>query len=31
LLDYVATGESKQALRDIFWSLLNSTEFILNH
>jgi hypothetical protein len=31
LLAYVATGESKQALRDIFWSLLNSTEFILNH
>jgi hypothetical protein len=31
LLDYVATGESKQALRDIFWCLFNSTEFILNH
>jgi hypothetical protein len=31
LLDYAAELESKQALRDIFWSLLNSTEFILNH
>jgi hypothetical protein len=31
LLDYAAVGDSKQALRDIFWSLLNSTEFILNH
>jgi hypothetical protein len=31
LLDYAAAGESKQALRDIFWSLLNSTEFVLNH
>jgi hypothetical protein len=31
LLDYAAGGNDKQALRDIFWSLLNSTEFILNH
>jgi hypothetical protein len=31
LLDYAANRESKQALRDILWSLLNSTEFILNH
>jgi hypothetical protein len=31
LLEYVAAGDSKQKLRDIFWSLLNSTEFILNH
>jgi hypothetical protein len=30
LLDYAA-GDSKEALHDIFWSLLNSTEFILNH
>jgi hypothetical protein len=31
LLEYVAGGDSKQRLRDVFWSLLNSTEFILNH
>jgi hypothetical protein len=31
LLDYTATGDSTQALRDILWSLLNSTEFVLNH
>jgi hypothetical protein len=31
LLDYAANRESKQALRDILWSLLNSTEFVLNH
>jgi hypothetical protein len=31
LLDYTANRESKQALRDILWSLLNSTEFVLNH
>jgi hypothetical protein len=31
LLDYVGTRDSKQALRDILWSLLNSTEFVLNH
>jgi hypothetical protein len=31
LLDYAATRESKRALCDIFWSLLNSTEFVLNH
>jgi hypothetical protein len=31
LLDYARTRESKEALRDIYWSLLNSTEFVLNH
>jgi len=31
LLDYAASRDSKQALRDILWSLLNSTEFVLNH
>jgi hypothetical protein len=31
LLEYAGEGDSKQALRDIFWALLNSTEFILNH
>jgi hypothetical protein len=31
LLDHAATEDSKRALRDIFWALLNSTEFILNH
>jgi hypothetical protein len=31
LLEYAKDCDSKQALRDIFWSLLNSTEFILNH
>jgi hypothetical protein len=31
LLEYAATADSKQALRDILWSLLNSTEFVLNH
>jgi hypothetical protein len=31
LLEYATARESKQALRDILWSLLNSTEFILNH
>jgi hypothetical protein len=31
LLDYTATGDSKQAMRDILWLLLNSTEFVLNH
>jgi hypothetical protein len=31
LVDYAAAGDSKQALRDTFWALLNSTEFILNH
>ena len=31
LLDYAATGDSKKALRDVLWSLLNSTEFVLNH
>ena len=31
LLEYARTRESKQALRDILWSLLNSTEFVLNH
>ncbi|HEY7326393.1 MAG TPA: DUF1553 domain-containing protein [Gemmataceae bacterium] len=31
LLEYAEAHENKQALRDIFWSLLNSTEFVLNH
>jgi hypothetical protein len=31
LLDYAMNRESKQTLRDILWSLLNSTEFVLNH
>jgi Protein of unknown function (DUF1553)/Protein of unknown function (DUF1549) len=31
LLDYAKTRENKDALRDILWSLLNSTEFVLNH
>jgi hypothetical protein len=31
LLEYVTAGNQKQRLHDIFWSLLNSTEFILNH
>jgi hypothetical protein len=31
LLEYAGDGDGKQALRDIFWALLNSTEFILNH
>jgi hypothetical protein len=31
LLEYAAAGDGKQALRDILWVLLNSTEFILNH
>jgi hypothetical protein len=31
LLEYAAEGDSKEALRDVFWVLLNSTEFILNH
>jgi hypothetical protein len=31
LLNYAAARDSKQALRDIVWALLNSTEFVLNH
>jgi hypothetical protein len=31
LLDCATTRDSKEALRDILWSLLNSTEFVLNH
>jgi hypothetical protein len=31
LLDYASHRERQQALRDILWSLLNSTEFVLNH
>src|SRR5262249_43179647 len=31
LFDYAASRDSKQALRDILWSLLNSTEFVLNY
>jgi hypothetical protein len=31
LLDYARNREREQALRDILWALLNSTEFVLNH
>jgi hypothetical protein len=31
LLEYAAAGDGKEALRDVFWVLLNSSEFILNH
>jgi hypothetical protein len=31
LLDHAKSRDSKEALRDILWSLLNSTEFVLNH
>jgi hypothetical protein len=31
LLEHAAGRDSKQALRDVLWALLNSTEFILNH
>jgi hypothetical protein len=31
LVRFAETGDRKEALRDIFWSLLNSTEFVLNH
>lgn len=32
MLKYVeATGDQRKALSDIFWALLNSAEFILNH
>jgi hypothetical protein len=31
LLEYAAQGDDRQALRDVFWVLLNSTEFVLNH
>jgi hypothetical protein len=31
LLEYAAAGDRKRALRDIFWALLNSTEFVVNH
>jgi hypothetical protein len=31
LVRYVADGDDKKALGDIFWSLLNSSEFLLNH
>jgi hypothetical protein len=35
LVSYVETGgpsrDTKKALADIFWVLLNSSEFILNH
>ncbi|HEV8061320.1 MAG TPA: DUF1553 domain-containing protein, partial [Gemmataceae bacterium] len=28
---YVAAGDAKSTLADVFWILLNSPEFILNH
>jgi hypothetical protein len=31
LVQHVAQEDSKKALADIFWSLLNSSEFLLNH
>src|SRR5439155_10157387 len=31
LVGYVAEADSNKALGDIFWSLLNSSEFLLNH
>ena len=31
LLKHADAGDRKQALADILWSLLNSTEFVLNH
>jgi hypothetical protein len=32
LIQYIEGGEDrKQALADVFWALLNSTEFLLNH
>jgi hypothetical protein len=31
LVKYAESGDRKQALLDIFWALLNSTEFVLNH
>lgn len=31
LLEHAAAQGNNEALRDIFWALLNSTEFILNH
>jgi hypothetical protein len=31
LLKYTEQGDPKQAMRDIFWALLNSTEFVVNH
>ena len=26
-----ATGDSKKAVTDVYWALLNSSEFVLNH
>jgi hypothetical protein len=31
LLKHADAGDRKQALADVLWSLLNSTEFLLNH
>ena len=35
LVEYVnkggAVGDSKKALSDVFWALINSTEFLFNH
>jgi hypothetical protein len=31
LLEYATAKEARQALHGILWSLLNTTEFILNH
>jgi hypothetical protein len=31
MMKYVKDGDSRKALADVFWALLNSGEFILNH
>jgi hypothetical protein len=31
LVKYVEEGKPEQALRDVLWTLLNSTEFVVNH
>lgn len=31
LLPYLERGDRRRALADVFWSLLNSSEFLLNH
>jgi hypothetical protein len=31
VVKFIEAGEAKQTLRDAFWALLNSTEFMVNH
>ena len=31
MMKYVKSGDSRKAMADVFWVLLNSGEFILNH